>query len=255
MTFSSKFGMQRHQATHQEAKQYTCSYCQRQFALPQYLKDHVNLHTGLNPYVCEVPGCDASFKQSSSLSNHKKNFHRNNGQQPAIPPQKRPQNKRVFKIDQKQHTKEAKVSIAFDTLTETSFSNTRFDSQGSSTQPSNSLLESLSNFGTLFGQAQTKRPLEKLDFSEIIRIAEVGDKWTMPSVINSRVLPIPVVKTEPETRLDTSSHVFKPPNFLNAKIYPDSSNPSHQAWSAASNSDPIGVQTITKFGNFNSTFP
>jgi hypothetical protein len=77
MTFSSKFGMERHQVTHRATKDYSCHYCHREFALPQYLKDHLNLHTGEKPYVCEVPGCNASFKQSSSLSNHKRNIHRN----------------------------------------------------------------------------------------------------------------------------------------------------------------------------------
>jgi hypothetical protein len=72
MTFSSKFGMQRHLVTHSETKKYQCPICERKFALQNYLKDHLNIHTGQNPYQCKVPGCGASFKQASSFSNHKK---------------------------------------------------------------------------------------------------------------------------------------------------------------------------------------
>ena len=76
MTFASMFTLRRHLVTHRSTKEYVCHVCRRQFALPQYLKDHLNVHSGARPYVCDHPGCDNKFKQSSRLSMHKR-VHRN----------------------------------------------------------------------------------------------------------------------------------------------------------------------------------
>ena len=152
MTFSSKFGMERHQVTHQVTKGYTCQYCKRQFALPQYLKDHINLHTGEKPYVCSVPGCDAKFKQSSSLSNHKKNVHRQNAKN--LPNSS--QNKRLVK-----KTRKYEESVTYESESSSSFSEDLTSNHSEASfvvdysRPMHPLVQSLRVFGPVFRYEQS----------------------------------------------------------------------------------------------------
>ena len=63
--------MWRHQATHTKRK-FKCQYCDKKFALAQYLKDHLNVHTGDKPYLCKYEGCTQAFSQAGKLSVHKR---------------------------------------------------------------------------------------------------------------------------------------------------------------------------------------
>ncbi|EJD44209.1 hypothetical protein AURDEDRAFT_114346 [Auricularia subglabra TFB-10046 SS5] len=47
-----------------------CSYCQKRFERMSVLKTHLNCHTGAKPYVCTVPGCDATFGVLSNMYRH-----------------------------------------------------------------------------------------------------------------------------------------------------------------------------------------
>ena len=71
-TFRTRFSCNRHSVIHTEQKQHICQYCDKKFALPQYLKEHINTHTQEAPYVCGVAGCQMRFKQSGKLSLHRR---------------------------------------------------------------------------------------------------------------------------------------------------------------------------------------
>lgn len=71
-SYRTRFSLKRHYLTHMGIKQHKCPYCEKRFALAQYLSEHVNTHTGHRPYVCTFPGCGKCFKQAGKLSLHKK---------------------------------------------------------------------------------------------------------------------------------------------------------------------------------------
>lgn len=48
-----------------------CSICAKKLSSKQNLKQHMNIHTGERPFKCNFPGCNASYKHASQLSNHK----------------------------------------------------------------------------------------------------------------------------------------------------------------------------------------
>ena len=54
------------------SKSFICSYCHKSLSSHQNLREHEYIHTGHRPYKCKVPGCEASFRQGSQLSLHKK---------------------------------------------------------------------------------------------------------------------------------------------------------------------------------------
>ena len=47
-----------------------CSYCYRAFKFKSDLEKHMRIHTGEQPFQCEV--CQSRFTQSSSLYKHMK---------------------------------------------------------------------------------------------------------------------------------------------------------------------------------------
>lgn len=68
--------LKRHiQAMHNTENKFQCSFCQRCLASRQNLKEHIFTHTGEKPYRCPVLGCNATFRQGTHLSVHKKTEH------------------------------------------------------------------------------------------------------------------------------------------------------------------------------------
>ena len=59
-------------AQHRETVKYQCEICLKRLTSNQALKEHRNTHTGEKPFLCQVPGCSARFRQGSLLSAHKK---------------------------------------------------------------------------------------------------------------------------------------------------------------------------------------
>lgn len=51
---------------------FRCKKCKRILGTKQSLKEHLYTHTGQKPYKCYEPNCQATFRQSSQLSYHKK---------------------------------------------------------------------------------------------------------------------------------------------------------------------------------------
>lgn len=77
--YRTKFSLRRHYLSHLGIKQYKCQYCEKRFAVAQYLQEHLYTHTGERPFVCTFPGCNKSFRQAGKLSIHRKK-HANESQ-------------------------------------------------------------------------------------------------------------------------------------------------------------------------------
>ena len=70
--YKSKFSLRRHCLSHMNDRRHRCPYCSKGFALAQYLREHIHIHTGAKPFVCPHPGCGKQFRQAGKLSIHRK---------------------------------------------------------------------------------------------------------------------------------------------------------------------------------------
>ena len=71
--YNTEKNLRRHiRAVHNEPQRFQCTYCRKQLASTQNLREHMYLHTGEMPYQCSVSGCGARFRQGSQLSAHRK---------------------------------------------------------------------------------------------------------------------------------------------------------------------------------------
>lgn len=70
--FGTKFSMNRHKVVHSKDRNFKCDHCGRRFALSQYLKEHVYIHTNEKPYICGIGNCTESFRQTGKLAIHRK---------------------------------------------------------------------------------------------------------------------------------------------------------------------------------------
>lgn len=53
-----------------------CCICLKHLSSKQNLKQHLNIHSGEKPYVCNIAGCGHSYRHASQLSNHRLINHR-----------------------------------------------------------------------------------------------------------------------------------------------------------------------------------
>jgi len=60
---------------HRKEKPFACTICPSAFSRRDTLEDHVRLHTGDKPFVCDVPGCGAAFPQRQGLNGHFRMHH------------------------------------------------------------------------------------------------------------------------------------------------------------------------------------
>ena len=70
--YKSKFSLRRHYLSHLNARHHRCPFCHKGFALAQYLREHIHIHTGAKPFICSYPGCGKQFRQAGKLSIHRK---------------------------------------------------------------------------------------------------------------------------------------------------------------------------------------
>ena len=72
-TFHDKTELQLHvECFHANSNRLQCSVCLKILSSRQNLREHLNIHTGAKPYVCQEPGCGLTFRQGSQLSAHKR---------------------------------------------------------------------------------------------------------------------------------------------------------------------------------------
>lgn len=71
-SYCSSFNLKRHiELTHLGLKKFKCNFCSRLLSSKQNLIDHLNIHTGSKPYVCEVSSCRQAFRQLSQYYIHR----------------------------------------------------------------------------------------------------------------------------------------------------------------------------------------
>lgn len=72
---SNKNSLLRHMTlSHSDRKPFTCRYCNKAFAIMQYLREHERIHSGVRPYSCSL--CDKTFVQNGDMHRHVRNVHR-----------------------------------------------------------------------------------------------------------------------------------------------------------------------------------
>ena len=71
---ASEYGLLTHKKhVHQEERKHKCSYCDKAFKRPKFLREHIATHTGEDLYQC--PHCPQTFKVSSNMHHHRKKAH------------------------------------------------------------------------------------------------------------------------------------------------------------------------------------
>ena len=55
-----------------QSNKVVCQYCRRQFVNVTHLNDHLQVHCGVNPYICIQLNCKASFQSNPELLVHRK---------------------------------------------------------------------------------------------------------------------------------------------------------------------------------------
>lgn len=72
--FNSQTALLRHKKiVHIIERKFKCSICEKGFKFPQYLREHMASHTGIDLYEC--PHCPKTFKVRSNLHHHRKRVH------------------------------------------------------------------------------------------------------------------------------------------------------------------------------------
>lgn len=66
--FARKWGLTRHERTHNESHKLLCGICQKTFSNREYYEGHINNHHGLKPHACLK--CNTRYAYKSSLLRH-----------------------------------------------------------------------------------------------------------------------------------------------------------------------------------------
>ncbi|XP_064094098.1 transcription factor IIIA-like [Macrobrachium nipponense] len=66
----NKYNMARHYYRAHVRQSFTCNECGQTFRKQKFLRSHSFTHTGIEPYMCEYPGCGERFMLPSRLRRH-----------------------------------------------------------------------------------------------------------------------------------------------------------------------------------------
>ena len=70
---ATSFSLRRHiDLKHKKNKNHSWNYWGKKFSLNQYLKEHILIHTKETPFICNINGCTAAFRQRAKLCAHRK---------------------------------------------------------------------------------------------------------------------------------------------------------------------------------------
>ncbi|KAG0693905.1 hypothetical protein DFH29DRAFT_814281 [Suillus ampliporus] len=58
---------------------YKCDECGQTFTAVFSLKRHMQSHTGVRPFVCNIPGCEQAFFNQSDCRRHERSRKRHKG--------------------------------------------------------------------------------------------------------------------------------------------------------------------------------
>ncbi|KAF2401423.1 hypothetical protein EJ06DRAFT_529553 [Trichodelitschia bisporula] len=76
-TFTTSEQLQNHETIHTRARRFKCPHCEdKSFATRTQLSTHLRTHTNEKPYKCPCPGCEYRSGDSSNLSKHVRNKHK-----------------------------------------------------------------------------------------------------------------------------------------------------------------------------------
>ncbi|KAL1450928.1 hypothetical protein WDU94_003239, partial [Cyamophila willieti] len=74
--FAVQSALRVHSLTHAEDRvRYPCHVCKNEYACASSLKIHMRLHTGSQPFICPIKGCEMRFRISSRCKEHVLNQH------------------------------------------------------------------------------------------------------------------------------------------------------------------------------------
>lgn len=75
-----------HEAGHLPTRRYACSHCGKPYHQMYRLIQHERRHTGENPFLCDVEGCEGAFASPDSLAYHKDTLHGSEPKKPCLFP-------------------------------------------------------------------------------------------------------------------------------------------------------------------------
>ena len=77
MILSSKYALNRHiKEVHHRQQSHVCSHCSKHFTQQSNLKQHLLIHYGVKPFLCQHPSCKSAFTTKQCLQVHYRKVHR-----------------------------------------------------------------------------------------------------------------------------------------------------------------------------------
>ncbi len=77
MILSSKYALNRHvKEVHQKQQEHVCPKCKKSFTQHSNLKQHMLIHLGVKPFLCQHGTCKSAFTTKQCLQVHYRKVHR-----------------------------------------------------------------------------------------------------------------------------------------------------------------------------------
>ena len=74
MPFAKRHKIHNHIRIHTGERPFVCNFpgCSRKFSRQDGLSTHAKIHSNVKPYICSFPGCKKAYYHSRSLKKHEK---------------------------------------------------------------------------------------------------------------------------------------------------------------------------------------